>query len=187
MRFSVQLRVIDDRPDPNGWQSSGRDLPTFVVDAVHHDNALGIVANIVREFGNYTRVNAHVCDVDARADVVSRMFYAPGWDAERCENGIHRVRWQYAENGYVIDGNPYAEDDADSATLFYADGTCAVSVIRAPRGGWAIESSDNGHNIVTSWYRKRFQSPGEAAGFLAAKWGIAFTEVESWDDSEDVA
>lgn len=47
--YAVDARRIDDRPDPQGWYSSGIDLPTFYVDAADPARALAAVHDIAGE------------------------------------------------------------------------------------------------------------------------------------------
>lgn len=94
---------------------------------------------------------------------------------------VHPVVWQHARNGYVIDGDPYAADDADTMTAFFEDGTVACHVARTSRGNWRIETSDYA-SYSTTMARKRFRSASDALHAGIAGTGRFTTRVSDFLD-----
>lgn len=88
--YAVDARRIDDRPDPQGWYSSGIDLPTFYVNATNPDRALSA---------------AHDIAGDSRTDITRTLVwliaYNPATDGRDGEVH-HSVRtwngWQPADH-----------------------------------------------------------------------------------------
>lgn len=50
--------------------------------------------------------------------------------------------WQFSQAGYVINGSPTEERDADTITLFDTDGCVVISVKKEEEAGWHISASD---------------------------------------------
>lgn len=98
--------------------------------------------------------------------------------------GIINVDVQYGQDGYLISGGPYAEQDADSATVWvyepmydYPDGHDGpqewvnsghmyLALARSPRGKWMIESSDTAKISITG-HRYRFRTVADAVDYVA--------------------
>lgn len=91
---------------------------------------------------------------------------------------------QYGQDGYLIDGGPYAEQDADSATVWvyapmyaYPDdhdgpqqwvntGEFYIALKRSPRGKWMIEASEAAKVSITG-HRYRFRTVSDAVDYTA--------------------
>lgn len=85
---------------------------------------------------------------------------------------------QYCQGGNVIRGGMYDEEDADTAQAF-TEGGEVVSLVRSPRGLWAIDSSDL-VVLSASCHRKRFPKVSEAVDYAAARRGTPWREVDDW-------
>ncbi|MEV6527701.1 hypothetical protein AB0M43_37840 [Longispora sp. NPDC051575] len=124
--------------------------------------------------------------IGANLDAVKATVTAARWESIRDQLGhevtIHdhrehqatiAVRWQHCAAGLTIDGDPYAEQDADEVRAWTGD-MCAVAATRTSAGRWAIDTSDVFQVSLTD-HRRRFASPAEALEHLAAKAGHAVT------------
>lgn len=107
------------------------------------------------------------------------------WHSDRPAVPTVAARISYAQDGHVMFDDWYGEAEADSAMVFTADDTCVVALERTPRGRWAISGSDYGHVLTPSAYRRRFPTVADAVDYLAARVGVTFRLVDSWDDVED--
>lgn len=93
--YAVDARRIDDRPDPQGWRSSGRELATFYVDAVDHHDALE---------------KAHEIAGDSRTDITRTLVWLIAYDPvrdDRYGDVHHSIR---AWNGWQPGGDMGGED-----------------------------------------------------------------------------
>ena len=90
------------------------------------------------------------------------------------------IRWQYCQDGFVIDGNPYAEQDADMVRAWEgAHGDfCLVEVTRTAYGRWLPTGGDGDWTRLLEPSGKRtFPSPGDALTELLGSWREA-TEAD---------
>lgn len=85
---------------------------------------------------------------------------------------------QYGLNGYIQDGI-YAEDDADSATVWVCEpmyeepdgswvgtGEFYIALSRSPRGKWMIDTSEHARVSATG-HRYRFRTVKDAVEYVA--------------------
>jgi hypothetical protein len=100
------------------------------------------------------------------------------------------IRWQYCQDGFVIDGNPYAEQDADMVRAWEgAHGDyCLVEVTRTRSGRWEITGGDSPRWTEAATrpngQRRLYSAPGEAlTAVLAAPWREANEADEANDDN----
>ncbi len=84
-------------------------------------------------------------------------------------------RWQHCKSGYSIDGNMYAELDADMMRAW--DGEYViVEIERNTNDEWQILSSDG--RIDLPWYDMEFRTPRDVLDFLGKQWDMEFIESE---------
>lgn len=180
--YYVHARRIDDRPDDQGDYSSGHDLPTFYVDAASPDHALRLAHDVAgNQVANMTRTLVTTYQVDDETQTLHESTrYAPGWNAERVDAGTVEVQYQYSQDGWIIDGSPTAEQDADAVTVFDAHAGVVAALTRTPRGRWRIETSDYAH-LKRSHHDARFSTPEDAAHFVAKILSVRLVPVTTWD------
>lgn len=176
--YSITARRINDRPDENGWTSSGHDLPAFFVDAVSAFNAASIGHDIAghgsRELTR-TTVNAYRVAEDGTDDAASTTWWWANGDR------VHptKIMRRYGKVGQDITSQPlYAEEDADAVTWFTEDGNVFTSLNRSPRGKWAIDTANT--RLWVSDYRRRFDSPDDALYFVERRMNTRVVEVTEW-------
>lgn len=180
--WSVDARRIDDRPDPQGWRSSGRQVPTFWVEAVGHLNACDIAHSVLVDGEAFTRTVVTVCEENTEERAThTETKWAQGWDEKRAEDGTVRASFHYYADGHVLNHPIYLEEDADEFTAFLQDGCCLANVVRTPRGRWKIAQSDFWASWAPSTHDKRFDNPKDAAAFVALRMGAALVEGEDSD------
>lgn len=131
---------------------------------------------------------------DSDPAVVKFAAYDYGRNADALPAGLWRsttpatralaVRISYYDDGDIMFNDFYGEDEAGSANVFGADDTCVVALTRSPRGRWMIDTSDYGHTLSASAYRRRFATVVDAVDYLAARTGIALRVVDDWDDAD---
>lgn len=181
--YQIAARRINDRPDPQGWHSSGTDLPIFWVEAVSADNAAAIGHSIAgdRTTGlTRTIVQAyrHTEDGDEDADA-EYLQTTQWWTDDGHVIDPTRLARQYGQNGRDITGELYAETDADEVTWFTRDAGLWLHLTRAPRGKWAIASSDYVH-LSLSNHRLRFATPDAALYWVERRTRVRVIEVDEW-------
>ncbi len=87
---------------------------------------------------------------------------------------------------YSLDGNIYTgmdeESDADECTVFYADSTRLVSVVRAARGGWRLASSPSDYLSwpVSVQERRRYATVNDAVADACKRGGALVRVVSDW-------
>lgn len=188
--YQIEARRIDDRPDKDGYTSSGLDLPTFTIpdtlaaDATHaaavaHDIAGRGVKNLTR-----TTVRVYWVHEDGRDEWQDSTQY---WFDGRMVEPT-RVMRQYARGGNVVGGGLYDEQDADEVTWFTHDGGVWLTVEKSPRGKWAVRSSDFVQFLVSD-YKRRFASPDEALQHAQQRYGqrergTVLVEISDWLSEE---
>jgi hypothetical protein len=176
--YQITARRINDRPDKDGWHSSGEDLPVFWVDAVSVANAASIGHDIAglgstELTRTILQVYREVGDDEEIAD--STQWWVDGRKVEPT-----RVMRQYGCNGQDITSQPlYAEQDADEVTWFTVGGCRWLRLTRSPHGKWAITASDF-VQLRTSDYDRRFSTPDEALGFSKDRARGPLVEVTEW-------
>lgn len=91
---------------------------------------------------------------------------------------VQTYREQYGKDGYDITGQGYAEDDANTVTLWsgaHGD-TVIVSCERTPRGLWRIAMTD-GWLPLSAYNRVRFRDVNHVLEYIGKKWDMTFTEA----------
>lgn len=176
--FLIQARRIESKRVTGGWESSGVEVPTFGLDAVDAEAAAELAHTILgtglRSLSQ-TTVTAYGEDSDGFEDMVTSVqYWADGKKVDPTE-----VKRQYAQDGDIIDGSPYAEDDADSVTWFTADGGVWLALARSPRGKWMFDFSEY-VNLRQPDQRRRFATPDEALEHAQWRAGAVVSEVTSW-------
>jgi hypothetical protein len=181
--WRVDARRIDDRPDPQGWRSSGRQVPTFWVEAVGAKHAAVIAHDVLVDGNDFTRTVVTVCEEDTEErETYTRTTWQPGWDEQRAADGTVSAAFEWYLGGHMITGQMYAEEDADEFTAFLPDGTVLANVVKTPRGRWKINQSDHWAHWAPSTHDKRFGDPKDAAAFVALRMGAALVERNPLDD-----
>jgi hypothetical protein len=178
--YKITARRINDRPDEDGWHSSGISLPTFWVNAISAANAAAIghdvaghgIPELTRTFVQAYREPGS--DGQPEEYVDSTQWWAGGRKVDPTE-----VTREYAQNGRYITGHPHAEHDADEVAWFTADGGLWLSLARTPRGLWRIDSSDY-LRLRVGDYRHRFTSPDQALYLAERRSGTRVVEVDQW-------
>lgn len=177
-KFQITARRINDRPDQDGWMSSGHELPTFWVEgaavtdaaAIGHDVAGHGVAGITRTTLQVYRVK----------DDGSEEFHdSTAWWADGRKVNPTKVKRQYGKDGNDITGQQYAETDADAVTWFTADGGVWLRVTRTPRDRWAVETSDY-VGFKVSDYRRRGGKADDMLRLAEQRAGAVVVEVQEW-------
>jgi hypothetical protein len=151
--YKIAARRINDRPDANGWHSSGTDMPTFWVEAVSAENAAAIghtlAGHATTEYGtaglSRTLVQAYRETEDGGEEWADTTQW---WAEDGRIVDPTRVNRQYGHNGRHITGDLYAEQDADEVTWFTHDAGVWLHLTRSPRGKWAIDTSDHVHILT---------------------------------------
>ncbi|WP_336160022.1 hypothetical protein [Amycolatopsis sp. VC5-11] len=185
-KWMVDARRINDRPDPQGWRSSGKQVPTFWVEAMGAINACDIAHSVLLDGNDFTRTVVTVCEENTEERIThTQTTWAPGWDQERADNGTLHASFHWYEGGFDISGNLYAEDDADEFTAFLTDGTVLANVVKTTRDRWKVAGSDHWAHWCLSTHDKRFDDPKSAAAFVALRMGAALVEGEPDDDTQD--
>jgi hypothetical protein len=109
------------------------------------------------------------------------------WRSDRPATPTVAACASYYQDGHLMFDDWYGEAEADGAAAFTVDGTCVVSLTRAPRGRWAIDTSDYGHTLPVTAYLRRFDTVADAVDYLSARVGVRFRLVDDWDDADAVA
>lgn len=182
-RVKVCARRIDDRPDAQGYTSSGIDLPTFWVQAVSAAEAARIGHRIVGE-GRHDITRTIVQAYRERPDGTEEFADSTRWWLDGAQVEPTRVKPSYGRDGDDTTVHPGAEADADEVTWFTHDGCVWLHVTRTPRGKWKIETSDYLHITVPD-YRRRFATPGHARDFLETRARVVTVEVDTWDTDDE--
>ena len=177
--FQIQARRVESKTVTGMWESSGVEVPGFSIDAPSAAAAaegahtvLGVGLTSVVQ----TTVTAYGVTDDGDEDMVTSVqYWAGGKKTDPTE-----VKRSYVLDWRLIDGDPFAEGDADTVTWFTADGGVYLSVKKTPRDKWAIDATDY-VRFFTSDYRRRFATPDEALEFAQRRAGAVVLEVSSWD------
>lgn len=176
--YKITARRINDRPDPDGFHSSGHGLPTFWVEAISAGNAAAIGHDVaghgMRELTR-TLVQAYREAEDGSEEYADSTWY---WAQGRKVTPT-LVNRRYRRNGVDITGRPDDVADASQAIWVVADGSTWLSLDHPPRGKWSIGASDH-VKFRPADRRRLFDNPSEALYYVERRAGLRIVEVDKW-------
>lgn len=178
--YQVTGRRINDRPDPDGWMSSGTDLPLSNIDAPDLGTALDIGHQMAGKGDTpltRTVVQAHRWIADGAEEYRdSTRWWLDGTQVEPV-----RLTREYARDGRVLNRHPIAAARIADEVRWVTGplGHLWLQVQLTGIDQWVIASAGPQVPLPKLDQRRRFTNPDDALYFAEQKAGVRITEEQA--------